>query len=124
MHSLAATSQHHQIFIWVREKVTCVRVRSMKWFIWVILQSGSVYLSLFSRSDMKFQVQTLASLKKRYYESIFAHAEFYNEVIEVVLLGELQQILPRLLPQTQVHRVGVEPHLHYISLLLRLDVTR
>lgn len=88
------------------------------------LQSGSVYLSLFSRSDMKFQVQTLASLKKRYYESIFAHAEFDNEVIEVVLLGELQQILPRLLPQTQVHRVGVEPHLHYISLLLRLDVTR
>ena len=124
MHSLAATSQHHQIFIWVREKVTCVRVRSMKWFIWVFLQSGSVYLSLFSRSDMKFQVQTLASLKKRYYESIFAHAEFDNEVIEVVLLGELQQILPRLLPQTQVNRVGVEPHLHYISLLLRLDVTR
>ena len=81
-------------------------------------------LSLFSRSDMKFQVQTLASLKKRYYESIFAHAEFDNEVIEVVLLGELQQILPRLLPQTQVNRVGVEPHLHYISLLLRLDVTR
>ena len=123
MHSLAATSQHHQIFIWVREKVICVRVRSMKWFIWVFYKVVPS-ISLFSRSDMKFQVQTLASLKKRYYESIFAHAEFDNEVIEVVLLGELQQILPRLLPQTQVHRVGVEPHLHYISLLLRLDVTR
>ena len=72
---------------------------------------------------MKNQLLTKASLVKRY-ESVLAHAEFDDEVVEVVLLCELEQVLPRLLPQTQVDRVCVEPPLHYISLLLRLDVAR
>ena len=56
--------------------------------------------------------------------SVFAHAEFNDEIVEIVLLGQLEQVLPRLLAQTQVHRVGVEPHLHYFSFLLGLDVPR
>jgi hypothetical protein len=56
--------------------------------------------------------------------SVFAHAEFDDEVVEIVLFGQLEQVLSRLLAQAQVHRVGVEPHLHYFSFLLGLDVPR
>lgn len=56
--------------------------------------------------------------------SVFAHAELDDVIVEVILLGQLEQVLPRLLPQAQVHRVGVKPHLHYISLLLWFYITR
>ena len=54
--------------------------------------------------------------------SIFAHAELDDIVVEIVFLGQLEKVLPRFLPQGQVHRVGVEPHLHYFLLLIEFYV--
>ena len=56
--------------------------------------------------------------------SILPHAEFDDIVVEVIFLGQLEQVLPRLLPEGQVYGVGVEPHLYYFLLLLELDVAR
>ena len=56
--------------------------------------------------------------------SILPHAEFDDIVIEVIFLGELEEVLPRLLPEGQVDGVCVEPHLYYFLLLLELNVTR
>ena len=56
--------------------------------------------------------------------SVFEHAVCLYVSEQIILFGQLEEVLARLLPGVEVHHPSLKPELDDLLLLTSLDVTR